>query len=147
MTIDATGPWWRGTEARDLLAYLEAFASERQSRTVDAFRVAICPCGSKAFLIEGDPAEQVVRRTCLNCGTEHLILDCEERWEEAMPVRCRCVECDCEVHELGAGYTFNKKGEVVHVYVGVRCVNCGTMGCFTSWTIDFAPSKHLLDLA
>lgn len=147
MSIDATQSWWRGTEARDILGYLEAFASTRHVLSIDAFRVAICPCGSKAFLIEGDQAESAVRRTCLNCGTEHAILDCEERWEEATPVRCRCLECSCEVHELGVGFTLVKDSEIRHVFVGVRCVNCGVLGCFAQWKIDDTPSKHLLDLA
>lgn len=147
MSVDASGTWWRGTEARDIRAYLEAFTSSRRNVRVTDYRTAICPCGSKAFLVEGDPKEGAVRRTCLNCGTEHLILDSDERWEDAAPVRCRCVDCACEVHELGAGFALRPDKEIAWVFVGVRCVNCGVLGSFADWEIGYAPSRHLLDLA
>jgi hypothetical protein len=36
-------------------------------------------------------------------------------------------------------------GEVHWLYVGERCVRCGTLGCFAGWKIAYSPSKQLLE--
>jgi len=147
MSIDTSGHWWRGTEAADIRAYLEAFAQSRSTTGVGDYRQAICPCGSKVFLLDGNPREGLVRRSCLFCRTKHVLLDGEENWDDEDLVTCRCVECDTNVMEAGVGFALGPQGEVHWVYAGVRCISCDVLGCFAHWRIGYTPSRQLLDLA
>jgi len=144
VSIDSSGTWWRGTEPRDIEAFLKAYTASKQP--IREFRPCICPCGGKVFLLEGDPREGGARRTCFQCRTGFFIADSEENWDDFKPVACRCVECHTEPHQAGVGFALDEHGEVLRIFVGVRCVNCGVLGCFAHWKIGYAPSRHLLDL-
>ena len=145
MSIDSTGTWWRGSEARDIQAFLEAYSARKH--VICEFRPSICRCGSEVFLLEGDPHEGGARRKCFICRTLFYLADSEENWDEVNPVPCRCVECHTEPHNTGVGFALDARGEVTWIYVGVRCVNCGVLGSFTHWKAGYVPSRHLLDQA
>ncbi|MER8514481.1 hypothetical protein NKH47_16240 [Mesorhizobium sp. M1060] len=119
MTIDTSGKWWvEGTT--DIAEYLEGYASEGYE--VHDFRLARCKCGSISFLLDADDDEGVARRTCTACGSEHLICDSEEFWDEAQPERWACTECGSEAANIGVGFSiYPGRGGVRWLYVGERC--------------------------
>lgn len=147
LTIDTSGKWWVGTEADDLREYLIAY--EAEGYPVHETRICICGCGSKSFEFKADRDEGCAQRICASCGAAHFIGDSEEYWEEAEPEAWKC-GCGCKTCNVGVGFSLHKAGwgkkpDVRWVSIGNRCTNCGTLGSFADWKIDYGPSHHLLD--
>jgi hypothetical protein len=143
MTIDTSGKWWVGSTADDLKAYLDAFSSDGYQ--THEFRLARCQCGNENFHLWADDGEGTAKRICSSCGSEHLVCDSEEYWEESAPSEWMCIECESKVANVGVGFSLYEDGEVRWLYVGERCALCGVLGCVTQWKVAYAPSKQLLD--
>jgi hypothetical protein len=144
VSINTSGKWWIGNEPVDIREFLKAYAS--QGYKVDEFRLARCDCSSEVFYLDADGTEGAAKRQCVKCGAEHFICDSEEYWEETGPERCTCVECGGESVNVGVGFSLYKDAEDVRwLYVGVRCVACGILGCFADWKVAYGPSHHLLN--
>ena len=143
MSINTSGKWWVGSEPVDIRGFLEAYATKGYE--VAEFRLATCPCGSDSFQLDADDNEGVAKRICNTCSTEHLLCDSAEYWSEAEPIRWACVECGSEATNVGVGFSLNDHKEIHWLYIGCRCTNCGTLGCFAGWKIAYEPSRQLLD--
>lgn len=144
MSVDKSGKWWVGAEAEDIREFLEAYASEGYE--VDEFRLAVCVCGSREFVLKADDDEGVARRTCVECDRHHFLCDSEEYWEDAEPKTLECVECKSVSANVGVGFSlYEDDHEIRWLYVGCRCAQCGVLGCFAGWKIAYAPSRHLMD--
>jgi hypothetical protein len=142
VTINTSGEWWTGTEASDIQQYLLDFTAD--GYPVKEFRLAKCSCGSQSFFLDIDE-EDAAKRTCIECGKEHLMCDSEEYWTGAESERCTC-PCGSESMNVGVGFSlYPDDGEVKWLYVGCRCEECGVLGCYSDWKIGYAPSKHLFD--
>jgi hypothetical protein len=144
VTIDTSAEWWKGSEPTDLLEYLGALEG---IYPVDAFSLAKCSCGSMAFRLEFDKSEGVARRTCSRCSQTHFICDSEEYWSEAEPQTWQCVGCSSRDSNIGVGFSlYEPDGDVRWLYVGVRCADCGILGCYADWKVGYGPSNHLIGL-
>lgn len=144
MTIETTGKWWVGSEPADIKGFLEAYTEEEYPAT--EFRLAKCSCGSIDFSLEADDSEGCAKRACVKCGTDHFICDSEEYWEDAEPEKWKCVECKSKATNIGVGFSlYNDKKAIRWLYVGVRCSNCGVLGCFAGWKVGYEPSLQLME--
>jgi len=144
VSIDTSGKWWIGSEPVDIQGFLKEYSS--QGHEVNEFRLARCDCGSEVFYLDADDTEGAAKRQCVKCGKEHFICDSEEYWGETDPKWCMCVECGGESVNVGVGFSlYEDTGDVRWLYVGVRCVTCGILGCFAGWKVAYGPSHHLLD--
>jgi hypothetical protein len=146
VAIDTSGRWWRGSQGEDIEAYLAAYTAE--SYGMKHYRACICACGSTEFSVERDAADQA-RRKCAGCGTLHYIADAEEDWEPGLAKRYKCIECKsprCNVGVGYAGYDDDATG-IKWIYVGVRCAQCGILGCFAEWKVALSDALDLLNKA
>jgi hypothetical protein len=141
MTIDASGEWWVGTEAADLEPFLKDY--EAGGYPVSKVVPVACACGSSHFEVALADDEDAVRRACVRCGAEALMLDSAEHWDdEEEHDECAC-PCEGEVFEAAVGFAHRKDGSIKWVSVGLRCVECGILGVYADWKIDYEPSAHL----
>ena len=146
MTIDTSDKWWVGDDPEDIHAYLEALTEDEESYAIDAFRLARCECGGVAFRVEADPNEGTARRTCGTCDKVHFICDSEEYWNESDPQEWQCLECGADRTNVGVGFSLYDDGDDVRwLYVGIRCAQCGVLGCYLDWKIGYGPSLHLME--
>ena len=148
MTIDKSGEYWVGSDINDMKEYLVAFAEEDGTR-IGEFRLAKCDCGNDTFLLEADRDQGMARRTCAKCKKQHFLCDSAEYWDESEPEEWSC-DCPSSQTNVGIGFVFREHStgqplDVKWIYVGCRCVKCGTLGMFVDWKIDYGPSLHLLD--
>jgi hypothetical protein len=142
MSIDTTSQWWKGTEPSDIREYLVAYAED--TYPVDEFSLAKCSCGSDVFNLAADDDEGVARRTCVECKTEHFLCDSKEFWRDAEPEELVCPECGSKQANVGVGFSLHDQDDVRWLYVGVRCVSCGVLGCFAGWKVGYSPSHDLI---
>jgi hypothetical protein len=144
MTIDTSGRWWIGTDYADIVEYLRALTA--QSYPATEVRQARCSCGHAAFGLRVDPDEGCAERTCRACGARAFIADSADAASEA---ELRAVKCPCrgKDFEIGVGFAFRPEGEIRWITVGQRCTSCGVLASSVDWSIDFAPSRHLLEQA
>ena len=152
MTIDTTGQWWIGSDRADIAEYLSQIAEYQ----VREYRAPVCPCSSETFQLDYDAEEGCARRRCTECKAEHFICDSAEYASEAHLTRLSCVECGSERANVGFGFALREERRFVvfrvfsepkWIYVGVRCADCGVLGCVADWKIDYEPAAHLLNQA
>jgi hypothetical protein len=141
--IDRSGEWWTGTEARDVEEYLHVYTQD--GYPADRFEQPTCPCGHAVFRLDADRDEGCARRACAACGAEHFVCDSAEIADQSLlePVTCVCGSSEFDV---GVAFSHHPGGEVRWISVGVRCVECGVLGCPVEWEIDYAPTTHLYAL-
>jgi len=144
MSIDTSGKWWKGSEPSDMEEYLEAYSSDGGCPT-EEYAFAKCSCGSVEFELEADDNEGCAKRFCAKCKKEHFICDSEEYWEDAEPERWGCIGCGSHSTNIGVGFAlYPEEKEIKWLYVGVRCIKCGILGCFAGWKVGYAPSRQLV---
>jgi hypothetical protein len=145
MTIDSSGKWWKGSEAADLTEYLKALTEDGYPAT--EFRVAKCSCGSLAFGLALDHDEGAAMRKCVECGAEHFVCDSQERWHECSPTKWKCTgKCKSRTANICVGFALREdRKDIRWIYIGTRCVQCGVLGCYVDWKIDFSPSLQLIN--
>lgn len=124
-----------GSEPNDIKEYLAAYTADEYP--MDEFRLCRCQCGRETFLLWADDDEGAAKRECTHCGVGAFVCDSEDYWDEATPDAWRCVECDSNEANVGIGFSLyaNDDPGIRWVYVGVRCSNCGVLGCFTGWKV------------
>lgn len=82
--------------------------------------------------------------TCTSCGTKKILLDCDDVWEDAKPRLRKCRICKtCKSYHVRVGFIRRENGSVKWVYIGNRCTNCGTLGSFLDWKIDYEPTDEM----
>lgn len=143
MTIDTSGEHWKGTEAADLEPFLRDY--EAGGYPVTRVVQARCGCGATRFEVSLSDDGDAVSRACARCGEEVRMLDSAEHWDEdGEHDECAC-PCEGEVFEAAVGFALREDGSVKWVSVGLRCVECGILGTYADWKIDYEPSAGLLD--
>jgi len=151
MAVDDSGQWWVGSEPADIQTFLEAFTQSEGGYPATSFRLVRCLCGSELFRLER--ASDVTRRTCVSCGHGKFICreaeDWEEAEEEAGTEPYSCVECDAEQANVLIGFAaYEQNPEIDGVkwfYVGVRCADCGVLGCFNDGKIGWGPAAEVYE--
>ena len=137
----------RGATFDDLAAFLRA--PEPGGYPVHEVRECVCrSCGGRAFEVAVLEEEQAARRTCLGCGEREFIADSAEYWDDDAEADHLCA-CPCGEEEFAGAVAFSVRegGDIRWLWVGLRCLACGTMGVYEDWKIDYGPSNFLLDRA
>lgn len=83
--------------------------------------------GNKAGAVEG-----CAETTCLECGRRDFELGSGDVAEAAdlQPTRC---PCGGDTFDVAAGLAVRDTGEIRWIYLGVRCVRDGVLGCPVDW--------------
>jgi hypothetical protein len=152
MAIDDSGQWWVGSEAADIQDYLAALTRSDGGYPSTSYRPIQCNCGSVRFTL--DRAGDIARRTCEACGAAKFICRKREDWEEAEAEEgaepYACVECGTKEANLTvgfAGYEDPKIDGLKWFFVGVRCVECGVLSCFSDGKIGWGPAHDVYETA
>ena len=139
--IDKTGKYWTGDSPKDIDPYLRLYAEEPG---LEVKPVVCHNCGGDAFELRCDGNEGVVQVKCAACGTKKILLDGEEYWENARPRLRRCLVCkDSRTWNVRVGFQRRENGDVRWVYIGNRCTNCGTLGSFLDWKVNYGPTDEM----
>jgi hypothetical protein len=135
----------RSGEQAGLAASIRAYATKNEEPAHE-IRFARCTCGGERFRVHTDDSEGVAQRTCAACGTEHLLCDSAEFWDDASPEACMCT-CERDLFRLAVGFSIqdNAARDVRWIYIGLRCEHCGVQGVYADWSVDYSPSHQLMD--
>ena len=139
--IDKTKQYWTGDGPDDIDEYLRLYTREKALEV----KPVICrKCEGDVFRVLLDPDEGVIQVICPNCGTEKLLLDSGEYWEDAQPEKWECPVCGgndtCSVR---VGLSRGGSGSVRWVTIGTRCTVCGTLGSPLDWEINYEPTDEM----
>jgi hypothetical protein len=146
VAITKSGRWCKGTRAADLDAFLRS--STAKGYPANTFVRPACSCGNATFRLLA--AADCAQRVCAACGIESFICDSGEYWEDAEPDVCAC-PCKGEVFKLAVGFSLidavtpeeEPFRTIKWITVGARCVQCGILGVYADWKIDYEPCDHL----
>ena len=138
--IDKTKKFWTGDQPDDIREYLTAFS---RIPTLETKPVICRKCGGDTVTIRADLDESGLQVICTNCKTKKLLLDSDEIWEDCSPRPVRCPVCKERNYNTRVGFLRRENGDVKHVFIGVRCTGCGTLGCLTDWRIDYSPTDEM----
>ena len=149
MAIDKSGTWWVGSDASDIESYLIAFTeSPDGGHPVAGYRAIRCKCGGESFLLER--VLDIARRRCPSCGAESFTCRSADDREEAAEDHSEAfegVECKCEhTNMCGDFASYDGSPELDSVkwfYVGVRCADCGVLGCFADGKVGGGPATEV----
>ena len=101
-------------------------------------------CNNTIFSTFVDDEEDAIKVKCNRCGKEKILLDCDDVWEESRPKSVKCPVCKRgKEFNLKVGLIRRDNGSVKWVYIGNRCVNCGVLGFFLDWKIDYEPTDEM----
>lgn len=139
--IDKSKKYWTGDSPEDIDQWLRLYTEEEGLEV----RPVVCRgCGGDAFEVRCDTNEGVIQVKCAQCGTKKILLDGEEYWEDARPLLKKCHVCKSgKTYNVRVGLLRRESGSVRWAYVGNRCVDCGTLGSFLDWKIDYEPAGEM----
>ncbi|MFI6231031.1 hypothetical protein ACIBCR_27410 [Micromonospora echinospora] len=100
-------------------------------------------CDGRTFRVAVDDEEGCALVLCLGCEADTALADSDDHLDDAELAECAC-PCGAETFAVAVGYALTGGGEVRWVSVGLRCLADGTLGVYTDWKIDYAPTAHLL---
>ena len=128
----------------DLVGYVTEFGSA-PGEPANFVVQSICrACQGTTFWMECSEEDGVARRTCTACHEMAFIGDSEDLWAEADVGDATC-PCSKKIFEIVVGYCLDLNGEVDWMIVGAQCEACGHSGIYADWSIDYEPSKALLN--
>jgi hypothetical protein len=131
---------WYGENVDDLTEYLIEYTDGDVKKCV----AVKCPhCASDRFSARFDGDEGAIEAKCVSCGEARLLLDSADYWDECDPEEAVCPTCSAKEYNLAVGFVYRDNGDVKWVYVGCRCVECGVLGSFLDWKINYAPTEEL----
>lgn len=137
--IDKTKKYWSGDCAADIDEYLRAYT---ELSDLDVKPVC-CSCGSDTFTILVDQDEGAVLLKCTQCAEEKFLLDSEEYWPSCTPKAGICRLCKGAEYNVRVGFVRKENGNIEWIYVGNRCTECGALGSYVDWGIDYKPTDEL----
>ena len=122
----------------DLTIYL----SDAYSIKKTDVKTATCQvCKNRGFYVFVNDTEDAVIIKCERCKTEKVILDGKDNWGEHNPIPASCPICrKDEGFNVKVGFVRKENGDAKWAYVGVRCCNCGAVGCLADWKIEKSPT-------
>lgn len=139
--IDTAPKYWTGDSAEDIDEYLRLYSEDNN---IDVKPVVCTACGKDVFELRVDRNEDAVQVKCIECGAKKILLDCEDVWEDAKPKLGKCSVCRTSKHyNVRVGFSRRENGSVKWVYIGNRCANCGTLGSYLDWKIDYEPTDAM----
>jgi hypothetical protein len=142
MALRMKGDYWYGDGPTDVWDYFVQWTRE-SGEPVKHWKQAVCPCGSTVFQVDFDPDEQYLERYCTKCDVDVVMFadefaDAPDVAEPAQPnpdlLKCVCGRDEFEVVGVTAPFPDDPKGVSARTFhLGLRCVHCGCLGCYTSW--------------
>jgi len=143
MAIDRSGEWWKGSIPEDIEEYLRTYSEDGYPSTT-VVHAACAGCGGVQFSVRIDDEEGCAERTCVACGVRVEMLDSADYIQDAELTSAAC-PCGGGTFNVGVGFAFyDGDDDVRWVYIGLRCVVDGVLGCYGDWKIGYGPSRHLL---
>jgi ribosomal protein S27E len=138
--IDKSKKFWSGDCAEDIIEYLNEYTQNEVKKIV----IVKCnECGLQDFTFQLDDSEGAIEVTCVNCNKKRLLLDSEDYWDDCEPEEAKCSVCKKDFYNIGVGFVYRDDGDVKWVYIGNRCINCGVLGSWGDWKIDYDPTDNL----
>ena len=150
MALTKRGQYYYGDTQADLHVELARF-SAKNAYPIDYFVDCVCKCGHTQFEFYVDESAGVAGRVCSKCRHQHTMADGAQYLKDADPQGIACF-CDTEAFEVTAGvHVYRDAGDVLsdHVrwfYVGLRCPECGLLGCYGDWKNEYQPVEELLKM-
>lgn len=139
--IDKSEKYWYGDNADDINEYLKEYS---ECSSIDIKPVVCRSCGNDALELRVDYNEDAIQVKCSKCGYKKILLDCEEVWQEAKPRLRKCSVCkNSREYNIRVGFIRRENGSVKWVYIGNRCKNCGVLGSYLNWKINYEPTDEM----
>ncbi len=149
MALRQDGDYWYGDGPDDVWAYFVWF-TRNSVEPVKHWRQAMCPCGSATFFVEGDEENDRYQRTCGACDAQVVMFAKEftrkKKWRTDLPqMECVCSAEEFEVVGVTAPFAGNPNS-ARWFYLGLRCVECGCLGCYADWIPRYNDAAAYLDM-
>ena len=128
----------------DLTAFVRDFGNVNGDPAGHVVQSSCRSCGGTLFWMECSEEDGVAKRTCTQCRTAAHIGDSAELWDHSDVGDAAC-PCGAKVFEIAVGYCLDPSGGVDWMLVGGRCVACSSIGVYADWSIDYEPSRGLLE--
>lgn len=142
MTLRKQGKYSYGENHRDIRDELRDYS--RHIYPATKFADAVCRCGAGYFHVKRDEEVGAAVRVCQSCGLEQAIADSAEYLSDAELESCDCV-CGSDTFELSVGAAlYDESTDVKWLYLGLRCTDCGMVGCYGDWKNEFIGYEDLL---
>ncbi len=139
--IDMSKKYWTGDSPEDISEWLRLYARDD---VLDVKSVICHTCGGDSFELRVDQNEDAIQVKCTTCGTKKILLDCGDIWADAKPRLRKCSICKTSrSYNVRVGFVRRENGSVKWVYIGNRCTECGTLGSYLDWKIDYEPTDEM----
>ena len=138
--IDRTPKFWTGDSPDDIDEWLGEYT---ELADLNVKPVLCRACGADVFKIRVDQNEGAIQVICHSCGTKKILMDGEEIWKECRPRARKCPICKESLYNVRVGFQYRDNGDVKWVYIGNRCVSCGTLGSYVDWSVDYGPTEEM----
>ena len=139
--IDKSKKYWTGDSAKDISEWLRLYTGDD---SLDVKSVICHTCGGDSFELRVDQNESAIQVKCTACGTKKILLDCGDIWADAKPRLRKCSVCKTsKSYNVKVGFVRRENGCVKWVYIGNRCTECGTLGSYLDWKIDYEPTDEM----
>lgn len=127
-----------------LVTFVRDFGSGAGEPADLVVKVACPACGVSTFWMECSEEDGVACRTCTGCHLKAFIGDSAELWDESDVGDATC-PCGKKVFKIAVGYCTDADGGVSWMIVGGQCTACSQVGVYADWSIDYEPSRQLLE--
>ena len=139
--IDKTKRFWTSDSADDISEWLRLYAKDD---SIDVKPVICHTCECDSFELRIDQNNGAIQVKCASCGEKKILLDCDDVWADAKPRLKKCRVCKIgKSYNVRVGFIRRENGSVKWVYIGNRCTECGTLGSYLDWKIDYEPTDKL----
>jgi hypothetical protein len=162
VTLRQQGDYWYGDGPTDVWEYF-VWYTRNSVEPVKHWRQALCGCGRAVFEVDRDEEECYYLRRCVECRAEHRIMgdefadvapyvpgpgeeELEEKSEpDPEPVFCLCFGEEFEVVGVTAPF-LEAPNSAKWFYLGLRCVECGCLGCYGNWIPRYLDHERFLSM-
>jgi hypothetical protein len=136
MALRRDGQYWFGTSVEDVWDYFVMIKRD-SPEPPKHWQQAVCPCGNATFLVEGDEEEGQHQRCCVACDAQTVFFAKEwskpKKWRNDLPeYECLCGAGEFEVVGVTAPF-MGDDHSAKWFYLGLRCIECGCLGCYADW--------------
>jgi hypothetical protein len=155
MALRKNGQYWYGDGPNDVWEYFVAWTKD-SGEPVKHWKQAVCRCKNKVFQVDFDEEPQYLERYCTKCERDVVMFadefaDVPDDPDEEEPnpdlLECICGKDHFEVIGVTAPFTTDPDDNSARTfYLGLRCVACGCLGCYTSWHPRYNDHKAFLAL-
>ena len=116
---------------------------------VKHWRQAMCRCGGATFNVAGNEECGQYQRTYTSCDDEFIFFANEWTKPKQLRTDIPIMECICfgeEFEVVGVTAPSGNPNSAWWFYLGMRCVECGCLGCYADWTPRYNDAVAYLDM-